>query len=158
MPLGMETDPLPSLFRALEHLKAKVLGRTVPHPLPCWATARTKLETGMFSQLASASHRAGREKSRALFTQGLFDFLGRFWSYFPSQADCRGEPRAGSGTQLWPQSHWPLENSPQTLGDKRTLGHERSSRGRLHRLKTGRRSWIPGPVALICKLGTSRGV
>lgn len=26
MPLGMETDPLPLLFRALEHLKAKVLG------------------------------------------------------------------------------------------------------------------------------------
>lgn len=127
MPLGMETDPLPPLFRALEHLKAKVLGRTAPHPLPCWATARTELETGMFSQLASASHRAGREKSRTLFTQGLFDFLGRFWSYFPSQADRRGEPRTRSGTQFWP-----LENSPQTLGDKRTLGHERSSRGRLH--------------------------
>lgn len=104
-PLGMETDPLPTLFRALEHLKAKakVLGCTAPRPLPCWATARTELETGMFSQLASASHRGGREKSRALFTQGLFDFLGRFWSYFPSPADGRGD--LGSGTQFWPQSH-----------------------------------------------------
>lgn len=43
-----------------------------------------------------------REKSRlpVVFTQGLFDFLGRFWSYFPSQGDHRGN--MGSGTQFWP--------------------------------------------------------
>lgn len=144
MPLGMETDPLSPLFRALGHLKAKALGAQLLALFLAGLQPERNWSMGCFPSWPLPPTGVGEKRARclALFTQGLFDFLGRFWGYFPSHADHRGD--MGPGTQFWPQSHYPPEKNPQTLGDKKTLGHERPSRGGLHRLKTGRHSWSSG--------------
>lgn len=123
-PLGWRQLPYPHCsLRALEHLKANILGAQLlalflagPQPEQNWSM-------GCFPSWPLPPTGVGEKRAgcRVLFTQGLFDFLGRFWSYFSSQADHRGE------TQFLLQSCEPPQNNPQTLEDKRTFRHRRPS-------------------------------
>lgn len=111
MPPGMETDPLPLLFRALEHLKAKVLGAQF---LASSLLVHSQNQTGWDVFPAGLCLPQGwerKEPAAGCCLLRVFDFLGRFWSYFLSQGDHR---------EAWGLGHssGPSHTSPlQILGD-----------------------------------------
>lgn len=113
----------------------------------------------MFSQLASASHEGGKERSwlgSVVYSGVCFPSLEGSGATFPYRLTT-GETW-GLGCSSSPNHAKSPENNPLTLGHKRTLRHERPSLGGLLKLTSRRHSRTSCLWLFVCKFRTSRSL